>query len=158
MTLYHKTLTTVLLLLVVVTAGCGDTYDETTEPEPSDIIFIGDFNRTGNFTMDGHIEENGFGNGTFRNVTIYLYTENGTLLKAVSVGRFAGRTKDVSISSTSIPTYVIIDSPDFWTQPRGVEYYEWWEGPRRSQYRGHDIANRSELPVDLPRYNSTDSQ
>jgi len=151
----HKTLSAVLLLVLVAVTGCGYTYDETSDVQGSEIVFNGDFNRTGNFTMNGYVEEAGFGNGTFRNVTIYLYTENETLIKAVSVGRFVGRQKDVSISSTSIPTYVIIDSPDFWTQPRTVSYYEWYEDQRRSQYRERDVVNRTELPVNLPRYNNS---
>jgi len=150
----HKTLSAVLLLVLVAVAGCGNTYDETTESEPSDIVFNGEFNRTENFTMDGSLSEGGFGNGTFRNVTIYLYTENETLIKAVSVGRFVGRQKDVSISSTSIPTYVIIDSPDFWTQPRSVTYYEWL-GEQQNLYWERSVGNRTELPVNLPRYNNS---
>lgn len=105
------------------------------------------------FSLEGRLMDPGPHTGyTFRNITVYLYSANESLILAKQVGTMElnegpDKLPRVSVESDRIPEYIIFDSPDFWGTA-GVEYYERNEqgefGPAKIVY------NRSDLPVVPP--------
>lgn len=94
--------------------------------------------------MEGRLVDESFRSDprTYEDVTVYLFDENGSTIRAVPVGDFEGSV-NVSIRSNRVPRYVILDSPDFYGGEIGVGYYV-IEGSDRS---GHAVDTREELPV-----------
>lgn len=138
-----------IVLLLIVTAGCVRT-----EPgRGGEVGFYGTMNATeSGFVMDGQIT---LGGGIpkqdeFENVTVYLFTENGTLIRSHRAGTLTGLL-NVSLTTSRTPHYVVINSPDFWEEPRfSVRYYQFMEekGPR--EYGIHYAYSRQDLPVEIP--------
>jgi hypothetical protein len=96
-----------LLSIAVLTAGCG-------QPD-AQISFSGDLNRTQNgFQMDGQVIDSSGPTQTFENVTIYLYSSEGELIKERNLGTYSGNSEQFVLQSDRLPYYIIIDSPTFW--------------------------------------------
>ncbi|MFB9811904.1 hypothetical protein [Haloarcula sebkhae] len=100
------------------------------------------------FIMEGDLDNEGIANMTFNNLNVYLYYANGTRIKKHHMGDLS-TTVPVTIRSTQIPDYVIIDSPDFWSTSKvEVAYYE----KRKSgNYTESIVTERDDLPVN-PRH------
>ena len=131
------TLSSVCLILLVVLSGCTG---------PQGIIrYDGDIQISeGRFFLNGEIQDQSFQSNTYKKVTVYLYA-NSTLLKKNEVGEL-NRSVNVSMTSETVPRYIVISSPDFWGPLTNVDvaYYERLEG---EDFTAHAIGKRSELPV-----------
>lgn len=121
--------------------------------QPEVINYVGEMETADEqFRMDGDLVNSSPGDApTFRNVTVYLYTENGTMIESKRIGSLQRRT-NVSLRSHTVPEYVIFNSPDFWeaggiTGGISVSYYEKNE---RGNYTERNAGSRSELPVQIP--------
>lgn len=104
----------------------------------------------GEFTMQGDLEFEGgrMPQDEYENITLELYAENGTLLYKEHLGTIHDKSDklDVSVSLSTVPHYVIFDSPDIWDGQTGVDYYVRSPGAEGG-YEFKDTANRSELPI-----------
>lgn len=134
------------LAILLLTAGC-------VRNEPGsggEVGFYGTMNVSDSrFVMAGQIT---LGGGTtnqdeFDNVTVYLFTKNGTLLRTHPAGTLTGLL-NVSIASDRVPHYVIIDSPDFWRENRITVRYYYRLGPNRDRdYGVRDARSVADYPV-----------
>lgn len=104
----------------------------------------------GEFTMHGDLEFEGglMPQDKYGNITLELYDENGTLLYKEHLGTIHNKSDklNISVSISTIPHYVIFDSPDIWGGQIGVPYYV----RSKTGYQGYQIHhtnNRSELPI-----------
>lgn len=141
-------ITVCMLVLSSALAGCS------TVPrgEEVEVIYVGSIDASSEgFQMDGYLSTGGGvpDRKTFRNVSVQLYAKNGTLLCGVAVGNLAadhGR-RNVSITASAIPEYVLVTSADFWNEQVEVNYFQ-----RRSsgqEYKREEAGSRSELPVSI---------
>lgn len=133
---------TVLLLISLLLSSSGCLFPESGSPM---VQFEGNFNSSGsNFGMEGTVRDTSITSDppTYRNVTIYLYAEDGTLIQRVPVGTL-DEGAEVSISSDEVPEYVILDSPDFYGGEVEVGYYT----RRESTWAEEIVDRREELPV-----------
>ena len=133
----------IIVCLLITLAGCPGV-----EPGPgTNVGFSGKFAITeAGFEMEGKIAETPGTAGfhEFRNVSVQLYTKNGTLIRSFQIGTLNWST-NVSITSKQVPYYVIITSPEFWEVDNiGVDYYERTED---DLYIQRIASSKSELPV-----------
>lgn len=136
------------LVVLLLTAGCLRS-----EPGPGgEVGFYGEMNVSDSqYVMDGQIT---LGGGTtsqdaFDNVTIYLFTENGTLIETHRAGTLTGLL-NVSIVSNRIPYYVIIDSPEFWEESQiTVRYYYRLRSNMTRDYGVRDARSVADYPVPI---------
>lgn len=82
----------------------------------------------------------------YRDVAIQLYSESGQPICSQLIGDWEGDTRPISFSTETIPTYVIIYSPDFWDEPMAVEYFI--HDRDRDLFVPEEATTRAELPVD----------
>jgi hypothetical protein len=127
---------------VVLISGCG--FND--QSAKGSIEYSGQIAvENGTFVMEGELVNGGVQPTTFTNVRVHLYDADKTLLRTVPVGTINGRNVSVSITSDRIPTYVIIDSPEFWSTPRvAVQYYVREE---TGEYFPGQATDRDDLPV-----------
>jgi len=142
-----KALLTFGVACLCVLSGC------TLFGQPEVINYVGEIETTdGQFHMDGELVNSSPGDPpTFRNITLYLYSKSGEMIKSKPVGSLQRRT-NVSVRSNSIPEYVIFSSPDFWksggiTGGISVSYYEQND---QGNYTEEKAGARDGLPVQLP--------
>lgn len=108
----------------------------------------------GQFHMDGQI---GVGTGAaphqnFSDVTVVLYDADKGVIERVSVGAlstspsYGPTARTVNITTDRVPTYVVIDSRDFWTGQTEVhvEGYELVNG----SYRSYPLGQNRTFPSD----------
>lgn len=140
--------------LLLLTAGCIRT-----EPgRGADVGFRGTMNATDSqFIMDGRVT---LGGGipkqdVFQDVTIFFFAENGSFIDSRPVGNLSGFV-NVSVTIDRVPYYVVINSPDFWEEPRIVVsyYYRVGTGSDRD-YAPKDAHSKEGFPVTLPATNVT---
>lgn len=131
-----------LVVILVASSGCtlfgpGDSIDYSGEKEISD---------TG-FRMEGQITNGVRGTPTeFDDVGVYLYSENRTLIRAVSAGTLV-RKANVSVRTEEIPEYIVIHSPEFWDVRKiSVVYYELVD-EADGVYSPSTVSSKSELPA-----------
>lgn len=128
-----------VLLILISLSGC-------LTPGPGTAItYSGDLNTTGEqLQMNGTIHDT-TGSGPFHNVTLYFYTEEANLLNETAVGTLTGQ-RDVSLTVSPSPNYIIIDSPDFWeiNQIDVVYFVRQGDGT----YAEETATARGELPVE----------
>jgi len=138
----HKVGILCLLSIAVLTAGCGQS--------AAQVSFSGDMNRTQDgFQMEGQLIDEVGPTVNFENVTVYLYSSEGELIKERKLGTYSGNSEQFVLRSDRAPHYIIIDSPTFWDRGNvGVDYYEWSDV--NSRYVGKPVGSRDELPVDVP--------
>lgn len=101
----------------------------------------------GEFYLDGEVMNTGYASPEYANVTIYLYAEDGTLIKSQSIGTVE-RSTNVTMQSGRVPKYIIIDSPNFWKYDIQVDYWEYNEST--GEYLPRSVASRNEFPVEHP--------
>lgn len=142
-----KRLFLVLVVLMVPTiSGCF------VEPgSGGSVEFDGSFNVSDReFTMNGQVR---LGGGIppqdeYRDIQLELYAKNGSLLYKENLGTLHNRSErlDVSVSLSTVPHYVIFDSPDIWDGETEVDYYV--RSPEvDGGYRFEDTTDRSQLPI-----------
>ena len=113
------------------------------------IGLTGDINGSNGLNYDGEIVNSGQGDPPrFTNVSVYLYTEDGKLIHRENIGVLERRA-EVSLHTDRIPTYIVIDSPQFWEMHTEVRYYELVDRDKMI-YATNITTSRSESPVDLP--------
>lgn len=82
----------------------------------------------------------------YRDVSILLYSGEGSVICSHRVGDWKGNRREVSFSTETIPTYVILYSPDFWQEPMVVDYF--FYDSEREVFVSETASSRDELPVD----------
>lgn len=108
----------ILLCCILLIAGCT----EGGEPSVEIVFDLGSSNgESRQFTADGqiraqaHLTNQEF---TFGNVSIVAYDENREKIGSRRVGEITTRpgenTVNVSITASSTPDFILIESPDFW--------------------------------------------
>jgi hypothetical protein len=78
-------------------------------------------------------------------VSVNLYSANGTPIASEVLGDLPANhgSRNVSITTSQTPKYVVFESPDFWTTDMQVEYYVRVDGEYRVEY----ATSESDLPV-----------
>lgn len=135
-----------LILSVMITmplAGCG----YVPEGDTVHINFHGSFDTTeSGIHINGDLvaERRAAEQDVYRNVTINLFAENGTLLYQEELGDLKARVGrlNVSIKSEFVPRYITFESLDFWNEQMTVDYYEKVD----EGYAVYEATSRSELP------------
>lgn len=115
------------------------------------ITYDGNFNISNNeFEMNGDVRFSGTNppQERYESITLELYTEDGTLLVEEELGTLDGPSDKlpVSVSSSTIPYYIIFDSPDIWDGTTGVDYYQRSQEAHQG-YQLHTATSREELPI-----------
>ena len=136
-----------LAVLLVALAGCVH------NPPGANITYNGNLSASADgFVMEGEIENqdpNPEGPTHFDNVSVYLYSAEKELIHTEHVGELE-REANVSIRIDTVPKYVIISAPGFWSEKNAeVDYYEYTDGQNLGYMVGV-VASRDELPVELP--------
>lgn len=138
-----------ILVAISLLAGCS------TSANSHSVHFSGTIETEGDqFVMDGNVSVgiNAAPDATFENVTVVLYDETKNVIRTVAVGELSTsgppHTQRINITTGSIPSYVVIESPDFWQS--GTDVYV--SGYRRpgdgSRYEEYSRANASEKFTD----------
>jgi len=142
---YRKSIVVSLILLTAL-SGC---FIET--GGVPNVAYNGNVSENGSeFSMDGYVEITGNNReDTYENISLELYDRNGSLIYEENLGTIDRRNESlpVSVSLSTIPEYVIFNSPDVWDGNAQVAYYV------RSQssstgYRWEDASSKDELPVE----------
>lgn len=134
-----------LIIIMVLTTGCM------TLPAANgvEVSYSGDFNTTAEFQMKGQIVTGGGvpESERFNSVVVQLYASDGTLICAREVGTISAdySQQNISISAKVIPQYILIISPDFWSSPTRVSYYQY--DSDQDIYIEEVIDSRQSLPV-----------
>lgn len=105
----------IAFLLITLLAGCS------TSATHHDVDFSGTIEvEHDQFVMDGNVSV-GIGaapDATFESVTVVLYDEKKEVIRRIPVGELSTTppplTQRINITSEIIPTYVLIESPNFW--------------------------------------------
>ncbi|MFD1512603.1 hypothetical protein [Halomarina rubra] len=129
----------VMTSLFLFTEGDGD----------DQVGFSGRFSVENGFEMTGVVTNDKIQSNppTYRNVTVLLYDEQGRLYQSERVGTVEYRT-NVTVTSGTVPKYVVIDSPDLWNDSTiVVDYYEREDS---GLFRQRLATSRANLPVTLP--------
>lgn len=135
---YRRWVLTFAVVLATLTAGCPSS-----DPGTS-IMYSGDMTISNDkLQMHGEIVDDRISDQQHDNVTIYFYNENKSLISKNELGTLAG---DINVSTTvtPVPTYVVIDSSDFWSLDKVAVTYFVREGDIMER---RYATNRSELPV-----------
>ncbi|WP_152436536.1 hypothetical protein [Halosimplex carlsbadense] len=142
--------TRILLLVVagsVAISGCPAGNSD------GSINFSGELKATeSQFALDAAVVNTGYADTVYRNVSVSLFTTNGTVIESVSIGELR-RSTDVSMMSNRIPEYVIRHSPDFWTDGNiDVSYYEFVRDSQAPDgiYTERSVSNETDFPVVVP--------
>ncbi|WP_459191968.1 hypothetical protein [Halosimplex sp. J119] len=142
--------TRILLLVVagsIAISGCpaGDS--------GGSINFSGELNATeSQFTLSGEVTNTGYTDTVYRNVSVYLFTANGTVIDSENIGEL-GRSTAVSMTTNRTPKHVIVHSPSFWADENiDVSYYEFVKDSQSPDgiYTERSVSNETELPVVVP--------
>jgi hypothetical protein len=127
---------------MLLLSGCART-----EPGTGvSIQFDGTFDTSDGFHMDGEIETSGgvSPKESYRNVVVCLYFNETDQIVRERVGDLqADDQLSVSITSSRIPTYIVINSPDFWHPQNEVDYYERSDG----LYTVYTVGREEDLPA-----------
>jgi hypothetical protein len=147
----NRVLPFVVLGILLVLAGCP-------QGGAGGIITIdGEINATDNgFRLDGDVVEGSSLQPTYRNVTVYLYTDSGTVIDSKQLGTLNESVVrlDVSMQTDRVPKYVIVNSPDFWDDVHpDLNYYvltkDSQTGPN-GIYSEYNVGSKDEFPVKVP--------
>ncbi|ERJ06798.1 hypothetical protein HLRTI_001052 [Halorhabdus tiamatea SARL4B] len=130
------------IALLVPLAGCVPSGDEVK------FGFSGSINATpSEFHMDGYVSMSGGipDRDVYHNVSIRLYNSDGEMIDSKFLGDLDGSSDpfEIAIRDGELPTYVTIESPDFWNEKMVAEYYVKMD----SEYGVEYASSRSELPV-----------
>jgi len=140
-----KSVPFIVLLVITVLSGC---FIEGTEG--GSLSYDGEFNVSEKgVNMSGDIVFLGTNppQNRYENISIEMYASNGTLLYKEQIGTLNPTSEGVSISVSlsTVPKYIIFDSPDIWDEKTGVDYCVY--SSESGVYEQRTAANRSELPI-----------
>lgn len=140
----------VIVVLLIAISGCP-------QGTGGEIDFEGEINATEDgFRLDGEVSNSGLTAPVHRNVTLYLYTPNGTVIAVDELGTLnESNSLGVSMRTERVPKYVVINSPDFWQHEGSisVDYYvhdEDWQDEPYGAYVPRSIDSKDEFPVTVP--------
>jgi len=97
--------------------------------------------------MDGEVVNYGQESRQFRNVTIYLYDENKTLISATPLGVISDEPVSTRVESDRLPKYVVVYSDEFWDVGEFQVYYFVQTNRNDTSYREHVAGSVEDLPV-----------
>lgn len=142
----NKSIILISVVFISLLSGC---FIEGTEG--GSIAYDGDFNISeSGFEMNGDVRFAGTNppQSKYQNITLELYTENGKLLYEVEVGTLNGPSDKltVSVSHSTVPHYIVFDSPDIWDGKTGVDYYVRSKEAHQG-YQLYTATSREELPI-----------
>ena len=128
------------IVLVGALSGCT-LFNDSNE----DITIVGEINATDDsFRLEGNITNGARGEPpTFHNVTVYLYTQNKTLIASKEAGTLVRRVP-ITMYTNRIPYYIVINSPEFWQDNVEVDYFKLGDNKK---YIAVNAVNRDELPI-----------
>lgn len=133
------------LLGVTILAGCS------TSATQHDAEFDGTIEvKDDQFVMDGNVSltQGAAPDATFENVTVVLYNENKEVIRRVTVGNLSTTppplSQPINITSDTIPTYVVIESPDFWQSDTDVYTHGYEHPDDGGRYEGYPITTANE--------------
>jgi len=164
--LSQKQLLTIFLLVCVSLSGCQiiDQQEPTmrggSDNSPrSELIFYQDpsVNRT-NFSYDGPIR---FAftydrEHEFEDVVVCLYDGNGVVLNSTTITlEVPSDIKNISIASSELPEYVVVDHPAFHQYPKEPTAFMIHQGEGRYFYDRNREFNQSQDAFPYPRHNET---
>jgi len=136
------------LLVMPLLAGCG------TVPrgEVVQVTYLGSINASnGTFQMNGELSTGGGvpDREVYRNVTVQLYTNDGTRLCGVTVGDLTANhgQRNVSVEASTLPEFVVITSPDFWHGKMEANYFQ--READKNGYERQPVYSREGLPVSV---------
>lgn len=141
----HRYVLLGVLVFVVAISGCYYPQGEEVSVSFHGSLTVSD----STFEMEGHVSTGGGipEEDIYRDVSINLYSENKQQILSRTVGDLNanhGRL-NVSFESSDIPYYVTIESPDFWEEPVGVDYYVFDNDTEK--YTVFVAGSKEELPV-----------
>lgn len=104
------------------------------------------------FRYDGQVKISGIGEGCFDNVRVDLYTADLKPIDTTHVGTLCyndnatPKAKNITITANTQPTYIIVESPDYWENETGpspagyavrpdADYYDEYPLTRPDQIR-----------------------
>lgn len=133
----------IIACIFVFTPGCG----YVPRGDEIHVGFDGSFDVSeSEFKMEGTLHTGGGApeQDRFRDVTVKLYTKDGSLIYSENLGDWQVRQKrlNVSIETDKVPHYVVIESEDFWDEKVQVEYFV----RKDSDYAIEYASSKSELP------------
>ncbi|WP_436932719.1 hypothetical protein [Halosimplex halobium] len=138
---------------LVLIAGC------LTNGSGGGVGITGNITATGEgFYLNGTVEHTGMTDPTFEDVSVYLYTANGSVIRSEYLGTMDETGLEVRLRASQIPKYVIVDSPDIWADSGiGAYYYEYVEDSQAPNgiYAERGAGSREEFPVTVPPNTST---
>jgi len=136
------------LLVLAATAYLAIFTFEISSSSGTDIEFDGRLTMADNqFQVDGTIRNSPKSETEIGNISVYVYSDEGTLIKQHPIGALNSKV-NVSITVSSPPKYVIFDSPDFWSRS-GVEvlyYYKTSMYDGQSNYQSEWVNSKSDFP------------
>jgi hypothetical protein len=132
-------------VVVAILGGCS------TSATHHDVDFDGTIEVENNqFVMDGNVSlgQGAAPDATFENVTVVLYDANKTVIKRIPVGNLSTTppplSQRINITTDTIPTYVVIDSPDFWQSDTTVYVNGYKRPDDGGRYEEYSRASASE--------------
>lgn len=116
---------------------------ETPADDPLNPISVSD----SEFGLHGELvaERSGLKKDQYRDVSIQLYSGDGQAICLHRIGDWSGELRIVSISTQTVPTYVILYSPDFWQEPMYVDYFVYDD--KQDRFVQETASARDELPI-----------
>jgi len=138
----------IAVVLLVAVSGCPS-------GTGGNIAISGNITATdGEFHLNGTVAHTGYTRPTHQNITMYLYTGDGSVIASKSVGTLEETDElAVQMHTDRVPKYIIINSPDFWTHDDiSVKYYEFVKDSLAPDgiYSSRNVGSKDEFPVPVP--------
>jgi len=141
----------VVACLLLLSGGCvtlpieGDsTPDRYAELTPRPAV------ETGAFNYSGAISLSGVGDGCVRDIEVVMYDADENRIGSTAVGDLcyndsAPQSKNVTLSATTQPVYIIIESPDFWDDDTVVKPSGLLRDPELDLYDEYPIEEQNQI-------------
>jgi len=137
--------------LLLVSGGCAALpieHDSTprsyAELNPRPAVQIGTFNYSGAISLSG------VGDGCVRDIEVVMYDADENRIGSTAVGDLcyndsAPQSKNVTLSATTQPVYIIIESPDFWDDDTVVKPSGLLRDPELDLYDEYPIEEQNQI-------------
>lgn len=135
-----------LLVIAILSAGC--TWYTSGPPQGVAVEYDGNMNAsTDGFSMHGEVSQYGQEQPALRNVTVYLYDDNETLIDTRRLGTLEDEPLPVTVRVDRLPKYVIFYSERFEDYDEiQLDYYE-QSNHNETLYIVNTIGATDELPI-----------
>jgi len=141
-------LATLCVLALVITAGCITSSVSGGEVSVSPGIKV---QESEEFHYSGHIllSRQGVTQSCISNISVRLYDANQNLIKTKSVGSLCPddprNRMSLSINASQQPTYIVIASPDFWTEDVPALPVGYVRSPDLNYYEQYPITSPEQI-------------